>query len=278
MLKSYWRGAYEAWLDYPLRKGILLAERYEIIDYIGVGSYGLTYRCLDRLSGLKVAVKMAKRSKGPRAERMLQREAGILGCMDHPCIPKLMELTEYRGRACMVSAYLTGSTLEDLIFGEGRRFTERECLQWTLQLMDVVCHVHEQGYVHMDVRIPNVIMREGETCLIDFGLARRLGGESEEERLMVDAMMPERDPERQAPEVRTDLYDIGHFMLFMLYSSYDPAPGQAPAGWQEELHLHPGTRVVLERTLQLAVPYHDSADCVRDLQSVLNRLKTDGPA
>lgn len=261
---AYLRRVCEAWMDYPHQPGEVIGGRYKVVRLLGIGSYGLTYLCADRETGMNVAVKQAKPSKRTRAVRLLQREADILRQMSHRCIPRYIEwIKPGRNKAYMVSEYIEGSTLEDMIFGQEQRFTETECILYTLKLLERARYVHEQGFVHMDIRIPNVIQRAGELHLIDFGLALAIGEDPQE--VFPGSMMQTRDPQRRDAAMYSDLYDIGHFMLFMLYSSYDPVPGQESAGWQEELDLHPETRLFLERLLQLGPRYEDSAAALQDL-------------
>lgn len=81
--------------------------------------------------------------------------------MEHPYIPKLLEIVEHSNGIVVVMEYISGMTLEELIFEQERSFTEQECIVYILKLMERVLHVHERGYIHRDIRIPNVIHREG---------------------------------------------------------------------------------------------------------------------
>jgi serine/threonine-protein kinase len=222
-----------------------------------MGSYGLTYLCVDQQTGREVALKESKPSKGKLAARLLNRETDVLQHLYHPAIPKLLDTFNVRRQNYMVTEYVCGQTLEQLIFEEGQQYTERQCVELASQLLAPVAHVHEQGFIHGDVRIPNVIIREGRVHLIDFGLARRLGEPllPELKRRMKD--VPEAENEPAVPD--QDLQDIGHFLLFMLYSAYEPQKGSAPASWQEELRLTPELHEMLERLLGLRPGYEGGA-------------------
>lgn len=174
-LRRSWQRLLGLWTDRPRRKGTALAERYTIQELLGMGSYGLTYLCTDEQNGREVALKESKPSKGRLAAHLLEREADVMKLLHHPAIPDLLDVFTFGRRSYIVTEYIRGQTLEDCIFEQGLRYTERECLELAGQLLAPVAHVHEQGYIHGDVRIPNVIIREGKVHLIDFGLARRLG-------------------------------------------------------------------------------------------------------
>ncbi|QQZ59033.1 protein kinase [Paenibacillus sonchi] len=175
MAFEWWRGFVRAWRDYPLPEGTGIGERYKIEALLGQGSYGLTYRCWDTKDGAFVAVKQSRPSKKAVGRVLLIKEGDVLRSMDHPNIPKCRDYFEYKGSNWLVTDYIEGKTLEDLIFDEHIVYGERKCLATTLKLMELVAHVHARGYVHLDLRIPNVILKGEEMYLIDFGLARRIG-------------------------------------------------------------------------------------------------------
>ncbi|MGN7456146.1 protein kinase domain-containing protein [Paenibacillus pasadenensis] len=251
------------WLDRPLRGGVIVGRRYRIDELLGIGSYGLTYRCTDLLRGRPAALKQAKPSKGAAARELLRREAGMLERLDHPAIPRALALLEERGQLFLASELAAGVTLEDWIFEQGRTFSEAEALRLVRSLAEIVGHVHKRGYVHLDVRIPNVLAKlsssefgapnsaaragfaSGDSLsLIDFGLARRIG-----EPPLALASADEHDRRRAPAEPASDLHDLGELLLFLLYSSYEPAPGAPERGWEEELELTPQARRLLRRLL-----------------------------
>ncbi|MFN0222023.1 serine/threonine protein kinase [Paenibacillus sp. KR2-11] len=267
---QYFRNVYASWIDYPLREGRRLGGRYDIERFLGMGSYGLTYLCRDtEASGAEVVVKQAKPSKRELGRRLLRREYEMLERLRHPRIPAAYGLFEDRRCLCLVTEYIAGETVEDLIFREERRFTEEVSLRFVRELLEIVAFVHSQEYVHLDVRIPNVMMRGGELHLIDFGLARRIGD--------TEGLEPFADEEtrrRRTPAAKSDLYAAGHFLLFLLYSAYRGDENSPEAGWEEELTLSEGTRTLIRRLLQEEPPYQDAASCMADLDRVLLMLKS----
>lgn len=271
-LRRSWQKLLGLWTDRPRRKGTKIAGRYTIHDLLGMGSYGLTYLCTDEQTGQDVALKESKPSKGKLAVRLLDREADVMNRMEHPAIPQLLDVFTYRARSYIVTEYILGETLEQCIFDQGRKYTEQECLELVRQLLDPIMHVHEQGFIHGDVRIPNVILRDGQVHLIDFGLARRMGEPLLPELKRRMRELPEPEDELAAPD--QDLQDLGHFLLFMLYSAYEPEKSRKPASWQEELKLTPAVRKMLERLLGLRPGYEgDALELQADMDRVLMKLR-----
>jgi len=265
---EYLKGIYEAWIDYPKREGTVVTDKYRIQQFLGLGSYGLTYICVDLDSGQEVVLKQAKPSKGKVGRDLLFREIDILGRLRHPSIQRCLASFEYKKQLYMVTEYVKGQTIDDLIFERGAVFSEQEALCFVGRLMGILSYVHEQGFVHLDIRLPNVILDGDQIHLIDFGLASRMGepirakfGSDEERTLSTTA------------EVPNDLYGIGHFMLFMLYSGYDPVSSEVElnSGWEDELTVSPMTKHMLRKLLQIDSPYTDSQQFASDLDDTLNR-------
>ncbi|WP_440115780.1 serine/threonine protein kinase [Paenibacillus sp. QZ-Y1] len=266
-LRRSWQRLLGLWTDRPRGKGTVVAGRYTIHELLGMGSYGLTYLCMDEHTGKEVALKESKPSKGRLSAQLLDREADVMRRLDHPAIPALLEAFTYRARSYIVTEYIRGETLEQCIFEQGRKYTEQECLELVGQLLVPIAHVHERGFIHGDVRIPNVILRNGHVHLIDFGLVRRMGEPLLPELKRRMREVPEPEDEPASPE--QDLQDIGHFLLFMLYSAYEPEKGREPASWQEELKLTPDLRHMLERLLGLRPAYEGGAT---ELQVEIERV------
>lgn len=273
-MRRRWRAFADAWRDYPLRRGERIGTRYAVLKHIGTGSYGIAYRCRDRETERVVLVKQAKPSKGGVAVKLLERERDVLDRFSHPFIPALRDFFAAGDSHWLVTDYIEGLTLEELIFEKGMLYDERAVLEWTLKLMERVAYVHGCGYVHLDLRIPNVIVREEGLYLIDFGLARRIGDYPDRGNKGQPDL-----PDRMPPEVSSDLYDIGHLMLFMLYSSFEPdrqaaaVAGTAEPDWREELPLTPGMRSMLERLLGDGAPFVSAEDFISVLNAGLGTVR-----
>lgn len=265
------KGFLQAWTDYPLQQGSIIGSRYRVLSPIGLGSYGITYRCLDEQIQGTVAVKQAKPSKKGTGQQMLAWEQEVMSALEHPYIPACRDFFKENRSVWLVIDYIEGKTLEDAIFAEGKKYGEQDTIKWTLQLMERVQYVHDKGFVHLDLRIPNVIMKEDQLYLIDFGLAAPLGDRGSELHRQMKAGLNSDIPSKPAA-IQSDLYDIGHLMLFMLYSQFSPEPDAPEADWKEELQLSAGLREILIRLLEEGNPYRDTSEFTSDLTRILPRL------
>jgi len=279
-LFSYAASFIAAWRDYPAEADSVLGNRYTVKRMLGEGSYGMIYLCEDRDSKEIVAVKQARPSKGHLAKTLLHREAAVLKSLEHPHIPEYKDFFTDKNKDFLVMSFIEGDTLEDLIFDQGRRYTEQECLRITLQLLEIVTCIHQQGVIHLDLRIPNVLFMNGELRLIDFGLARRVGEPpplQKPKRIWTRTSRLDSSIPAKRAEENSDLADIGHFMLFMLYSAYEVenSPDQIERSWQEELNISAELKLMLERLLGIREPYQGSSHFMNELRELYSSY---GPA
>ena len=279
------------WRDYPLQEGASLASgRYVVERHIGTGSFGLAYVAVERESGVRRLLKHNKPSKGELGRELLRREGRWLEQLSHPGVPAAVDRFAARGRVVLVTELMEGRNLEQLLVEDGARFDERSTLELALGVADILAHVHGQGIVHLDVRLPNVLVRDGRVSLVDFGLARAIGERipllDDAEALLLPegaAALPFGETKRRMrqPTVQADLYALGHLMLFLLYTEFEEPTGEADganatAGWEAELRLSADVKKIVRRLLQLDPPYDSVTQFVADAGDRLNRLFREG--
>ena len=68
--------------------------------------------------------------------------------------------------------YMPGKNFEDYIFIDGYVYTEREVFEILYEILEIVSVFHSEGIIHRDLRIPNILMKENQISIIDFGLAK----------------------------------------------------------------------------------------------------------
>jgi serine/threonine protein kinase len=158
--------------------------RYRILQQIGVGGFGLTYLAEDvRLPTRPKTVVKHLRPQITDAEtlelanRLFQQEAEILYRLGgHPNIPSLIAHFKEKGEFFLVQEYVEGHTL-DREFQGGRRYNQKEIIQFLGQTLEILAFVHSQKVIHRDVKPANLIRRsaDGNIFLIDFGAVKKVG-------------------------------------------------------------------------------------------------------
>jgi serine/threonine-protein kinase len=270
-LKAWWHNFCARLVDRPLAEGTVLAGRYVIERVLGMGSYGITYLCRDEHLKLRCVVKQVRPSKlgSKKGQPVYEYEMSVLESLDHPQIPKLLDRFSHDGQLFFAMEYIEGRNLEDLIFEEGYRFSERDALLLIRDLLAIVEHLHERKLVHRDIRIPNVILQDGKLHLIDFGLARRLGDSPTYIEENLGAYVWEKQIKREVA-FKSDYWGLGHFLLFLLYSTFEAKEdADETLTWEEELDLTPATRKLIRRLIQLDEPYTNAQELRTDLESAI---------
>jgi WD40 repeat protein len=217
---------------------VRLLGRFQILERVGQGSYGTVWRARDLDLDRTVALKVPHASLltiAPYRERFL-REARAAAQLRHPGIVRLYEVAAVDGMSVLVSDFIEGTSLRDLI--DSRPLTFREAAAVVAEVADALDYAHAQGMVHRDVKPANIIMepvrpeREangspapgtpprdgrpvGRPVLVDFGLALRDEAEIimtlEGEIIGTPAYMsPEQAAgQRGAVDRRSDVYSLG---------------------------------------------------------------------
>lgn len=155
---------------------------YQIIRTIGSGSTGKVKLGINLRTQRKVAIKIisrkyindpGKKSKETPAsrKRRILREAAILNLAHHPNIVRLYDLYITEEYYCMVFEYVDGAQMLDFIINQGK-MKESQAQKFFSQLLSAVSYCHENGIVHRDLKIENVLIdSEGNVKLVDFGLS-----------------------------------------------------------------------------------------------------------
>ena len=191
--------------------------RYQVIQELGRGGSSVVYLCQQQRPSRKVAVKLFLPSASIFQQRF-EREADILGNLDHPGLAKVFDFGRTEaGTSFVVMEYVKGSTLRDHVLAMGP--THRERLELLRQLLDAVSYAHECGVVHRDIKPTNVLVEDGGRLkLIDFGIAKLTGGsiESITTKAQLNSvlgtlsyMAPEQIEASSKVDYRADVYSVG---------------------------------------------------------------------
>ncbi len=145
---------------------------YEVTAQIGVGGMGEVYKATDTNLKRAVAIKVLPTSVASDAERTarFQREAEVLGALNHPNIAAIYGLERSAGITALVMELIEGPTLADRVAHGAIPIDE--ALLIAKQIAEALDAAHEQGIVHRDLKPANVKVRldgDGEGAGLRFG-------------------------------------------------------------------------------------------------------------
>lgn len=253
-------------LERPLKNGWVVNNHYQLNRFIGRGSYGLAYEAIDLQHNKTVVVKQLRKRKRKTGKGFLEREAKMLSALNHPAIPKCLDVIHEDGKSFLVMEWVRGKNVEELIFYEGRKYTEVECFQILLKVLEIVQYIHDKGVVHRDLRLPNILLNNGKIFIIDFGLALFC---DETDEVYIEAMPPEKRLYREI-SFASDFYALGHFVLFLLYSNYQSS-SRKQGSWEEELKIGYQAKRIIRKLLKLDPCYESVTDIIEDIEELLKK-------
>lgn len=156
--------------------GTILDGKYEILKLIGKGGMSFVYLAIDNRLRKQWAIKEI-RSDGEDIEVLLkglENEANILKKIDHPVIPRIVDILHENGVIYVVMDYIEGRTLTEIIEEEGAQPQER-VIEWGKQLADALKYLHSMKppIIYRDMKPSNIMLKpDGNIKLIDFGIAK----------------------------------------------------------------------------------------------------------
>jgi len=150
-------------------------EKYQKIEKIGEGTYGVVYKAKNRASGELVALKKIRlEAEDEGIPSTAIREISILKELQHPNIVRLHDVIHTEKKLTLVFEYLD-QDLKKFLDSESK--LEPQMIKALLyQLLRGVSFCHDRRVLHRDLKPQNLLInKEYALKLADFGLARAFG-------------------------------------------------------------------------------------------------------
>lgn len=180
---------------------------------------GVVYRAHDEQLDRTVAVKVLPHGRivDERGRKRFRNEALLLAKMSHANIETVYEFGCENGVDYLVTEYIAGRTLAELV--RGQALAEKEVLVLGTQIAYALEEAHERGVVHCDLKPANIIVTgKRQVKVLDFGLATLLRSPEKTTTLVagesgiVGGTLPYMAPEQLSTtgtDGRTDVYALG---------------------------------------------------------------------
>jgi serine/threonine protein kinase len=262
-----------------LSPGVVIRNRYLIVDLLGKGGFSAVYLVKDlqdeaSFFALKEAITAHKQSS-----EHFTFEYSLLERLDHPALPRVHHVFENdeHNRLYMLMDYIEGPNLETLRhIQHEKRFSLPVITSILAPVVDALGYLHQQNppIVHRDIKPSNIIVPlvERKTVLVDFGIAK------EYDRQGTTSAVRYGSHGYGAPEqysagtnTRTDIYGLGATLYTLL-------TGEVPADALDRMTLlsndHPDP-LRPPNELAPSIPLHVSRAIVRAMSlNMMQRFAT----
>ena len=255
--------------------GSIIDGKYEILREIGKGGMSVVYLAMDTHLNKQWAVKeIRKKGSGKNDEivvNSLLAEANMMKRLDHPALPRIVDIIDNGVTIYVVMDYIEGESLDKILNEYGAQ-PEELVITWAKQLCDALSYLHSQKppIIYRDMKPANIMLKpEGNIKIIDFGIAR----EYKEQNLADTTVLGTKGyapPEQYSgqTDARSDIFALGMTMHHLL-TGVDPRSGDAYAPvrmWNPE--LSEGIEIIIDKCVQPAAEnrYQNCADLLYDLE------------
>ena len=255
--------------------GTVIDGKYEILKEIGHGGMSTVYLAMDKRLNKQWAVKeIRKKGSGKNDEivvNSLLAEANLMKRLDHPALPRIVDIIDNGITIYVVMDYIEGESLDKILNEYGAQPEDR-VIEWAKQLCDALSYLHSQKppIIYRDMKPANVMLKpEGNIKIIDFGIAR----EYKEQNLSDTTVLGTKGyapPEQYSGQTdpRSDIFALGMTMHHLL-TGIDPRNGEpyAPVRqWNPE--LSEGIEIIIDRCVEPAAEnrYQSCSDLLYDLE------------
>lgn len=210
--------------------GTLIEGKYEILKRIGKGGMSEVYLAMDKNLNKQWAVKeIQKRAWDKNNQVVVQSalaEANMMKKLDHPCLPRIVDIIEKDDVIYVIMDYIEGEPLSKVLEKEGAQEQET-VIGWAEDLCGVLDYLHTQNppIIYRDMKPANIMLQpNGNIKLIDFGIAREYKEQNLEDTVSLGTKgyaAPEQFGGKGQTDQRTDIYCLG-VTLYHLVTGKNP--------------------------------------------------------
>ena len=202
-----------------IKIGMMIGDRYEILEKIGTGGMSDVYKAKDHKLNRFVAVKVLKQEFSENANFVskFRIEAQAAAGLAHPNIVNVYDVGEEEGIYYIVMELVEGITLKKYIEKKAR-LSVKEAISIAIQVSMGIEAAHNNHIIHRDIKPQNIIIsKEGKVKVTDFGIAKAATSNTITSNVMgsVHYTSPEQARGGYSDE-KSDIYSLGITMFEML--------------------------------------------------------------
>ncbi|MEM8679531.1 MAG: serine/threonine-protein kinase [Planctomycetota bacterium] len=264
---------------------------YRLLRQIRSAKTTQIWEAMNSTDNRRVAIKVLRKDYAKDRSELasMRHEFDVGSALDHPAVNRVHLFDNSRDLPYVVMDYFRGCNLKQAM-REKREMVDDQLPHIVDQCAAGLGHMHEQGWVHRDVKPDNFLVNDqAEVKLIDFaiamkpkkGLGKLFGGKT-----AVQGTRSYMAPEQirgGAPDIRSDIYSLG-CTFFELATGKPPFTGStaddlltkhlrvtAPAASSLVDHISSEFSLLIAK--MMAKRLDQRPQCVADLQAELEQLR-----
>lgn len=213
-------------------KGIILGDRYELLEIIGEGGMAEVYKAKDNKLNRFVAVKILKKQFADNEDISLKfkREATAIANLSDANIVNVLDVGTQDDINYIVMEYVSGKTLKELIKYTGK-LNYNTAIKIALQIAKALDCAHRNNIIHRDIKSQNIMVTEsGEVKVTDFGIAKSTDSQTITNTTSIIGSAHYLSPEQAKGtyiDFRSDIYSFG-IVLYEMVTGRLPFEGDSP--------------------------------------------------
>ena len=223
----------------------LIAGRYRLLRCIGRGGMSAVYLVEDiglkKKWALKSILKPQASEQSDREKKSMLAELAHLKSLQHPGIPRIVDMYESEEAWFLIMDYVEGESLQKLL-EKGQAFTDSEIEGILKSLCEILIYLHEKKLVYRDLKPANIMLTDrGKLYLVDYGTAAEASREEKEQAATPGFAAPEQ-LEGGRVDARADIYALGRLLTYIYQKQGRKMPQQFRKLTAKCLHKSPGRR------------------------------------
>lgn len=206
-----------------IEPGTVINGQYIVLKKIGQGGMSVVFLVENKRTQDVFALKEIRRLSWDRNDTVVSQallsEINIMKQLDHPAIPRIIDVFKDEQSFFILMDYVEGVSLDELIMKHGA-LHERFVTDVALQLCDILAYLHElrPPIIYRDMKPRNVILAaDGRIKLIDFGIAK-ICNEADHRDTCILGTAGFASPEQYKgfTNARSDIYALGMTLFCLL--------------------------------------------------------------
>jgi tetratricopeptide (TPR) repeat protein len=226
--------------------GTVLADRYQIIDLLGVGGMGAVYKAFDRQLTRVVALKtiLPEMAATPSALKRFKQEVLLAQSIVHKNVVRIFDIGEDGATKFITMDFVEGHDLKGLLKERGK-LPGAEAAAIIRQVCLGLEAAHSAGVVHRDLKPQNIMIEnDGHVVVMDFGIAHSGASRGVTQTgafLGTPEYMSPEQAKTESVDARSDIFSLG--LIF-----YELLTGKVP------FHGNTMLETMFKRTTERAIP------------------------